>query len=122
MKASTKAALISALVFPGLGHLVLQPRRATRGLLFLLPTAAAAFYLLRTVLQLASRVLDEINSGALPFDPIAITERIHAAGVDNTATQLASLVCVVCWVGAIIDALWLGRRRIDVPTTPRNAP
>ncbi|MYM22516.1 hypothetical protein GTP46_07655 [Duganella sp. FT135W] len=122
MKASTKAALISALIFPGLGHLALQPRRAARGLVFLLPTAAAAFYLLRTTLQLADRILDELNSGALAFDPIAITERIHSAGIDNPATNAASLVCLVCWIAAIADALWLGRRRIDVPTTPRDTP
>jgi NhaP-type Na+/H+ or K+/H+ antiporter len=54
------------------------------------------FYLLRTVLQLADRLLDELNSGALPFDPIAIAERIHASGIDNPATNLASLVCVLC--------------------------
>ena len=122
MKASTKAALISALIFPGLGHLALQPPRAARGLAFLLPAAAAVFYLLRTVLQLAGRLLDELNSGALPFDPVAIAERIHAAGVDNPASNLAALVCMLCWIGAVADVLWLGRRRIDVPTTSKETP
>lgn len=122
MKASTKAALISALIFPGLGHLALQPRRGKRGLLFLLPAAAAVLYLLRTVLQLADRLLEELNSGVLPFDPIAIAERIHTSGIDNPATNLASLVCAVCWVGAIADALWLGRRTIDLPTTSKETP
>lgn len=109
MKASTKAALVSALIFPGLGHLLLQPRRARRGLLFLLPAAAAVLYLLGTALQLAGRLLDELNSGALALDPVAIAERVHAAGIDNPATNLASLVCLLCWAGAVADALWLGR-------------
>lgn len=117
MKASTKAALISALIFPGLGHLALQPRRGARGLIFLLPAAGAVFYLLRSALQLADRLLEELNSGALPFDPVAIAERIHSAGIDNPATNLATLVCLACWIGAIADALWLGRRRMDLPTT-----
>jgi hypothetical protein len=109
MKASTKAALISALIFPGLGHLAL--RKGKRGLLFLLPTAVAVIYLLRSVLQLMDQLMGEINSGALGLDPIAIMERVHASGIDNAATNLASLVCIVCWAGSIADALWLGRRK-----------
>jgi hypothetical protein len=109
MKASTKAALISALIFPGLGHLAL--RKGKRGLLFLLPTALAVIYLLRSVLQLMDQLMGEINSGALGLDPIAIMERVHASGIDNPATNLASLVCIVCWAGSIVDALWLGRRK-----------
>jgi len=107
MKASTKAALISALVFPGLGHLVL--RKGARGLLFIVPAALAVIYLLRSVLQLLDRLMDDINRGALALDPVAILERVHASGIDNAATNLASLVCIVCWAGSIIDALWLGR-------------
>jgi ABC-type enterochelin transport system permease subunit len=109
MKASTKAALISALVFPGLGHLVL--RKGARGLLFIVPAALAVTYLLRSVLQLLDRLMDDINRGALALDPVAILERVHASGIDNAATNLASLVCIVCWAGSIIDALWLGRRK-----------
>lgn len=109
MKASTKAALISALVFPGLGHLVL--RKGARGLLFIVPAALAVIYLLRSVLQLLDRIMDDINRGALALDPVAILDRVNAAGIDNTATNLASLVCIVCWAGSIIDALWLGRRK-----------
>lgn len=108
MKASTKAALISALIFPGLGHLVL--RKGVRGLLFLLPAAAAVIYLLRSVLQLMDQLVGEINSGALGLDPIAILERVHASGIDNPTTNLASLVCILCWAGSIADALWLGRQ------------
>ncbi|NGZ84977.1 hypothetical protein [Duganella aceris] len=108
MKASTKAALISALVFPGLGHLVL--RKGKRGLLFIVPAALAVFYLLRSVLQLVDQLMEEVNRGTLPLDPALILERVNAAGGDNFATNLASLVCIVCWVGAIADAIWLGRR------------
>ncbi len=109
MKASTKAALISALLFPGLGHLAL--RRGLRGLLFIVPTLLAAGYLLRTTLMLAGSLVDDINSGKLPFDPIAILERVNASGIDNPATNGAALVCIVCWAGSVLDALWLGRQQ-----------
>lgn len=109
MKASPAPALISALLFPGLGHLALRPRRAARGMLFLVPAAVAVLYLLQTVLQLASQLADEINSGKLALDPFAILERVHAAGVDNPATNLASAVVLLCWVSAVVDVLWLSR-------------
>lgn len=109
MKASTAPALISALLFPGLGHLALRPRRAARGMLFLAPAAVAVLYLLGTVLQLARQLTDELSSGKLAFDPFAILERVHAAGIDNPATNLASAVVLLCWVGAVADVLWLSR-------------
>lgn len=109
MKPSIKAALISALVFPGLGHLVLK--QAARGCIFLLPAAVAVIYLLRRVLELADRLMADLNSGALPLDPALILERINASGADSPGANLAAWICLLCWAGSIADALWLGRRR-----------
>ena len=53
MKAKTKAALISALLFPGLGHFVLK--RAMRGCLFIVPTLLAIGVLLWFVTVFANR-------------------------------------------------------------------
>ncbi|MYM90866.1 hypothetical protein GTP91_27290 [Rugamonas sp. FT82W] len=109
MKASIKAALISALVFPGLGHLVL--RRGARGLLFIVPALLAGGYLLRATLALAGKLIDEVSSGRLPPDPLLVLERVHNSGIDNPLTNGAALVCIVCWIGSVADALWLGRHR-----------
>ena len=108
MKASTKAALLSALVFPGLGHLVLRPQRALRGLLFMVPAAVVLSYIVRQVLAVSLQVLAELNSGALAADPQAIMARLDAAG--SPADNWLMLLGLLCWVGAIADALWLGRR------------
>ena len=76
MKAKTKAVLISALLFPGLGHFVLK--RAMRGCLFIVPTLRAIGVLLRTTLALADQLVAEIQSGALPLDVPIIMARISA--------------------------------------------
>lgn len=107
MQAKTKAALISALLFPGLGHFVL--RRAMRGCLFIVPTLIAIGLLLRTTLALADQLVGEINSGALPLDIPLIMERISAAGGDDPTTNAASLVILLCWAGSILDTWWLER-------------
>ena len=113
MKPSIKAALISALVFPGLGHLVLK--RGARGCLFLVPAALAVFYLLRQVLEVANTLIDQVLAGTLPLDPDLIAARISASGAEGTAANVAALVCVLCWAGSIIDALRLGAAKKDVP-------
>lgn len=110
MKASVKAILISALIFPGLGHWALRPRRGGRGLLFLLPAAAGVLYLLNTTLQLLNQLLAEVDNGTLALDPVAMVQRVHDAGIDNPATNLASLVLIVCWIGSVVDVIWLSRR------------
>lgn len=109
MKPTTKAALVSALIFPGLGHLVLK--RPLRGCLFIVPALLAIGFLLRTILALATALVGEINNGTLAIDPIQILARIHASGVDNPATNAASLVILLCWVGSVADAYWVGRQR-----------
>lgn len=109
MKASTKAALVSALVFPGSGHFLLK--RAGRGCLFLLPAGLAAYYLFSQVLQRANAIADQVLNGSLPLDPQLIAARISAdPGTEGPMMTLAVTVALVCWAGAIIDALWLGKR------------
>lgn len=108
MKPSIKAALISGLVFPGLGHLVL--RRPLRGCLFLVPMVLAVIYLVRRMTELVDVLQAELESGALPFDPAAILERVHSSGINDGAVNLATLVCLACWIGSVADSLWLGRQ------------
>jgi len=108
MKRSYKAALLSALIFPGCGHFILG--RAMRGCLFLLPTAVAIAYVGKQVMERANAIVDQVNSGALPLDPQLIADRLSAApGSEGPLMTLAVTVCLVCWVGSVLDALWLGR-------------
>ena len=109
MKPPIKAALISALVFPGLGHFLLK--RGGRGCLFLLPALLGAIYILRQVLQRASLILDQIDQGRLALDPQAIADRLTAtAGPEGPLLTLAVTVCVVCWAGSIIDSFLIVKK------------
>ncbi|WP_296001365.1 hypothetical protein [Rugamonas sp.] len=108
MKKNTiKAALMSALLFPGLGHLALK--RGRRGCVFLLPCALAVLYVLRHVLQLVTTLADEINAGTLQLDPQLISDRVDATVNALPGMNVALVVCVLCWAGSIADAFWLGR-------------
>ena len=108
MKPSIKAALISALVFPGLGHFALK--RGARGCLFLLPALCGALLIFRQVLQRASLILDQLDNGSLALDPQAIAERLTAAaGTEGPLLTLAVALCLLCWAGSIIDSFLISR-------------
>lgn len=114
MKRSMKAALLSALVFPGVGHFLLG--RAARGCLFLLPAALAAVYLSGAVLQRANEVIAQIESGTLPLDPQRIAERMSATpGAEGPLMTLAATVALLCWAGSIVDALLIGEPKQPAP-------
>ena len=107
MKQNVKAALMSALVFPGAGHFILG--RAARGCLFIAPCLLAAIYVGAYVIQRANQVMALVESGALPLDPQLIAERISAApGDEGPMMTVAVVVCLLCWAGSIADALWIG--------------
>ncbi|HEV7816962.1 MAG TPA: DUF6677 family protein [Janthinobacterium sp.] len=107
MKRSIKAALLSALVFPGVGHFTL--RRPARGCLFLLPAAIGAIYMFRQVMQRVDMVMGKIQDGTLALDPQALSEQISAApGAEGPMMTAAAVVCVVCWAGSIIDSFLIG--------------
>jgi len=109
MKPTIKAALMSALLFPGLGHFALK--RGKRGCLFLVPCALAVVFVLRHVLQLVATLSDQVANGTLPLDVQTLSDRIDAAVATWPGVNVALAICVVCWAASIADALWLGRRR-----------
>lgn len=110
MKRSIKAALMSALLFPGSGHVMLG--RTKRGLLFLLPCLLAAIYVGTYALQSANQVLQQIDSGALPLDPQRIAEQIASSpGSEAPFMTAAVLVIVLAWAGSIVDAFLIGDAR-----------
>lgn len=102
-----KAALISALVFPGAGHLYLK--RAGRACLFMLPTMAAIAVFVSEAFAQASALAGQIMAGSLPADPVALAARLEQGGGDTTLGTAAAALMLVCWVGAIADAYLLGR-------------
>ncbi|MES2263378.1 MAG: hypothetical protein V4724_33065 [Pseudomonadota bacterium] len=108
MKQSIKAALVSALVFPGLGQIMVLKKLA-RGCIFLAPSLAGAVYILRTVLVQADALAGQISSGALPLDPQLIAAQLSAnPAASGPVMTAATLAVVLCWCASIIDAILFG--------------
>jgi len=109
MSRAVSAALLSALVFPGVGQLYLKRRR--RGWLFVLVALVAVLVFMAPIMELVMRISDEIASGKLPYDPIAIAMRLEDGRQPSTPLQsVAPLVMVVSWIASTVDAWLLGRK------------
>ena len=108
MSRSTIALLLSAVVFPGAGHLYLK--RRGRALLFIVPALVAVAYFIMDVTRRASDIVDQIMSGSMGTDPMAIAARLEQAGPTSFLLDLAMYVMLACWIGAAFDAWLLGRQ------------
>ncbi len=111
MKNSTKAVLLSLLVFPGAGHLYLK--RGMRGLAFLAPALLAVLYIFNQAVDEANKIVGQLTSGAMPLDPAAMAAQIEQSGGNTTLANVASAVMLICWIGSAVDAWWLANRGAD---------
>lgn len=111
MKRSIKAALLSGLIFPGLGHMVLK--HYVTGSVLILSTLAALSVIVTEVTSMAFDVVDRINSGEIPADAAAITDAVSQStqGAQSSLTNIATVVVVACWLIGIIDSYRLGMRK-----------
>ncbi len=108
MKRSSKAALQSGLIFPGVGHIVLK--QYLRGSVLMLFSLVALSVIVTRIYQRALTIVDRINSGDIPVDTGAIAEMVSnsTSGADSFTGNVAAIVLVGCWLIAIIDSYRLG--------------
>jgi hypothetical protein len=108
MKKSSKAALLSGLVFPGVGHLVLK--QYFRGYALVLSALVALWVIATRILQQAQTIVDRINSGDMPLDSGAIAEIVsNSTGrADSLVESIAVIVLGACWLFGIIDSYRIG--------------
>jgi len=108
MKISSKAALLSGLIFPGIGHIVLK--QYLRGSVLMFFALVALSVVVTRIFQRALTIVDRINSGDIPVDTGAIAEMVSnsTSGADNFVENAALIVLGACWLVGIIDSYRLG--------------
>ncbi len=105
MKNSTKAALLSALVCPGLGQLKLG--RYGRGIVFIAVFLASLFVIARDAVRQALVILEKIDASDMPVDIHSIVNVASQSmtASESTLLRISSAALVVTWVVAIVDAV-----------------
>ena len=108
MKGSSKAALLSGLIFPGIGHIVLK--QYLRGSVLMLFALVALSVIVTRIYQRALTIVDRINSGDIPVDTGAIAEMVSnsTSGADSSIENIAVVVLGACWLIGIIDSYRIG--------------
>jgi len=116
----TNAALLSALVVPGAGHLYLK--HFSRGIALVAISLACLGVLADRALQQASTLLGRLTSGDAAADPAQLADLIAQASNSpgSPAVTAASLVLAVCWAIGIVDAYRIARNQQKLNAPPRR--
>lgn len=120
MTKANKAALYSALVFPGAGFLVLKHYQ--RAALFIILTVAALWYMCSTlynsIAPVYAKMLRDAEEGILVVDPSDISSlylKLHQAINQSlvphqSQLHLAQVILIAAWLCSIILSYFAGRK------------
>ncbi len=109
MHRSTKALLLSALVFPGAGHWYLAKR--WQAIILILAACAALFVLVSNAMTQANRIAERILSGEVQPELGAIMQLMTDQGSTNESKSMtiATALFAVAWVVGIVGS-WLAAK------------
>lgn len=110
MKNTTKAVLLSLLIFPGLGHLT--SRAFARGLLWFGSAAALTGFLtykaVHIIQTIAARL--DVSAGLDINQLLAIANQVTAQNDPNGWLNIMSWMVGLIWIAAAVDAYYLAKR------------
>ncbi len=109
MNKSTKAALLSAFVFPGVGHFFLKKYMA--GMALAGAALVGLYWLVTQAVERAQQITAQIQSGEIPLDMATITELVsqQPTGTEAQQLNLATAVLIIAWLIGIVDSYRVGR-------------
>ena len=109
MKKPSKAALLSALVFPGIGHFFLK--RYISGTIIAGIASMALYVSISNLLERAQEIVDQVQRGEIQPDIESITESLSAqpAGSETQLITISAIVWGIFWLIGIVDAYRIGR-------------
>jgi len=111
MTKNTKALLLSALVFPGIGQFYLK--RYKSACIFIGVALASTIYIFVDIMTIALAVADKIVTGEISADYSTMRKAIFEAQ-ESSGTQIITIliyVLVATWIISIIDILRLKKQQ-----------
>lgn len=112
MDSATKAALFSALLFPGWGQIYLK--KYIRGIAIIIPVGAGLLSLCWAVIQIAIGILESapFKKGTVTFPAVIQLSVDSAKAMDMQYLFLILLLIISLWVFSIVDAYLLAKKQM----------
>jgi len=117
MDNATRAALLSALVFPGAGQIYLKKYK--RGIAIIIPVSICLFAICFRIISIAFSLIKKmpVEKGKATF---AVVLKLVTAAVQELnlfyLTMMALLI-IALWIFSTIDAYLLGKKQLPPATT-----
>jgi TM2 domain-containing membrane protein YozV len=117
MNPAIKAALFSALLFPGWGQIYLKKYK--RGILIMLPVVAGIVFLTWAIVQVAITVIKAapFKKGTVDFSAVVNLTVSSIKALNFYYLLLSFLLIIFFWVFSIIDSYLLGKKASIKVTT-----
>jgi hypothetical protein len=111
MRNALKGALLSGLVLPGLGQVVLKSYK--RGVALMLAVLAAFFVIVVKTVQQSLAILEKVAAEGGPVDMESVSNAAaqSATAADSLIVTLAFWFIVLCWIGGTVDAYYTGKKK-----------
>ena len=111
MNNALKGALLSGLVFPGLGQVMLKYYK--RGAVLMIAITATLLAVLIKAVQQAFTILEKIESegGEIDMSTILSTATQASTTSDSLIFKLLLWLLIFCWVIGVVDAYRIGRKK-----------
>jgi len=111
MNNAVKGALLSGLVFPGLGQVMLKHYK--RGIALMFAVSVGLLVVIVKVTQQAFTILERIESEGRGVDMGAALNAAHQSftASDSLIYGFVSLWIIFCWIIGVVDAYTAGRKK-----------
>jgi hypothetical protein len=111
MKNVTKAVLLSAFVYPGVGQLVLQAYR--RAIALILIFSITVYVYIEEVVSKYQPLIDKVKSGEIGLNSQVLANEIvkHPITFDQLWVSTLTYILLIFWGVGVIDAYRLGIKK-----------
>jgi hypothetical protein len=111
MSNSLKGALLSGVIFPGLGQVILKHYK--RGIVLMFTVFASLMVIIFKVVQHAFTILGkiELEGGVIDIKTITDAATKASSTSDSLIYNFGILLILICWIFGTVDAYRIGKKK-----------